>query len=87
MAVTYENKMVGGERLDGIKNSIQKNISCCRYALEEKKRVSILAKGTNTEGIISRLSWDDMEDIVWVETNDGKVKSFSGSQISKVRLL
>ena len=86
MAASYE-KMVGGERLNLIKKTIHRNVSCCRYALEHNQQVSILAKGLNTRGNITKISWDDLEDLVHVTTIEGKLERFSGSELTTVRLL
>ena len=86
MAENY-NKIINGERLNLIKNTIHKNVLCCKYALENKQQVSILAKGCHTQGNITKVGWDDMEDYICVATIDGKSERFSGSELTLVRLL
>ena len=58
-------KQIGGENLDRIKQSVQKNISCCRWAMANDKPVRVLASGQSIKAKVKRISWDDMEDVVW----------------------
>jgi len=80
-------EFVNGESLDRIESSVARNVSCCRYAMDSKKRVGILARGEYNTGIISRVWWDDMEDVISLKTDAGKSVTLSGSQISIVRLV
>ena len=80
-------EFVNGESLDRIESSVSRNVSCCRYAMDSKKRVGILARGEYNTGIISRVWWDDMEDIISLKTDTGRNVTLSGSQISIVRLV
>jgi len=80
-------EFVNGEYLSKIENSVSRNVSCCRYAMDSKKRVGILARGEYNTGIVSRVWWDDMEDVVSLKTDTGKNVTFSGSQITMVRLV
>ena len=75
------------ESLGGFDNSVSINVSCCRYAMESKKRVGILAKGEYNVGIITTVWWDDMEDVISMKTDAGKYVTLSGSQIALVRLV
>ena len=56
-------EFVNGEYLSKIENSVARNVSCCKYAMDSKKRVGILARGEYNTGLVSRVWWDDMEDI------------------------
>ncbi len=76
-----------GERLENIKDSIYKNVECCKYALQEKRQVGILGKGQYTVGTVTNVQWDDLEDRVIINTKDGKNKTFYGSEITTVRLV
>ena len=80
-------EFVNGESLDRIESSVSRNVSCCRYAMDSKKRVGILARGEYNIGIISRVWWDDMADIISLKTDTGRNVTLSGSQISIVRLV
>ena len=80
-------EFINGEYLKNIKNTVANNVSCCVYARDEKKRIGILAKGEYNVGVVSRVTWDDMEDIITLKTDAGKQIMFSGSQISLVRLV
>ncbi len=80
-------EFVHGESLDRIKNSVSRNVSCCRYAMTSKKRVGILARGEYNVGTITTVWWDDLEDKVSMKTDTGKYLTLSGSQISLVRLV
>lgn len=80
-------EFVNGEYLSKIENSVARNVSCCRYAMDSKRRVGILAKGEYTTGLVSRVWWDDMEDVISLKTDAGKSVTFSGSQITMVRLV
>ena len=80
-------EFVNGEYLSKIGNSVEKNVSCCKYAMDSKKRVGILARGEYNTGIISKVWWDDMEDVISLKTDSGKFMTLSGSQISMVRLV
>ncbi len=80
-------EFVNGESLDRIESSVARNVSCCRYAMDSKKRVGILARGEYNTGIISRVWWDDMEDVISLKTDAGKSVTLSGSQITMVRLV
>ena len=80
-------EFVNGEYLDRIESSVARNVSCCRYAMDSKKKVGILAKGEYNIGTISRVWWDDMEDLISLKTDTGKDVTLSGSQISIVRLV
>jgi|TARA_Y100000310_G_scaffold104507_1_gene102834 hypothetical protein len=76
-----------GERLENIKDSVYKNVECCKYALQEKRQVGILGKGQYTVGTVTNVQWDDLEDRVVINTKDGKNKTFYGSEITTVRLV
>ena len=76
-----------GERLENIKDSVYKNVECCKYALQEKRQVGILGKGQYTVGTVTNVQWDDLEDRVIINTKDGKNKTFYGSEITTVRLV
>ncbi|MAH43984.1 hypothetical protein CL614_10285 [archaeon] len=78
---------VGGEYLEKIQSSVQKNVSCCRWAMENNKSVGILASGKYIEAKVSKLTWDDMEDLVWVESTKGEKLRFTGSQLTTVRIV
>ena len=80
-------EFVNSEHLSTIENSVARHVSCCRYAMDSKKRVGILAKGEYNIGIISRVWWDDKEDVISLKTDTGKNVTLSGSQISIVRLV
>jgi len=80
-------EFVNGEYLSKIENSVARNVSCCRYAMDSKKRVGILAKGEYNIGLVSRVWWDDVEDLISLKTDTGKSVTLSGSQISIVRLV
>ena len=71
----------------GFEDTVAINVSCCRYAMDSKKRVGILAKGEYNIGIISRVWWDDKEDVISLKTDTGKNVTLSGSQISIIRLV
>ena len=77
---------VGGEYLERIQRSVQKNVSCCRWAMENDKRVGILASGKYIRARVNKLTWDDMEDLIWLETDTGIKYRFTGSQLTTVRL-
>ena len=76
----------GGERLSSIKDSISRNVACCRYAMENSCRVRLMGKGQITSGYVSKVTWDDMEDLVTIKTGDTH-KNFYGSEIATVRLI
>ena len=78
---------VGGEYLERIQQSVQKNVSCCRWAMENNKKVGILASGEFIKAKVSKLSWDDMEDLIWIESDEGKTYRFTGSQLTTVRIV
>ena len=80
-------EFVNGEYLERIQNTVARNVSCCRYAMDSKRKVGILAKGEYNIGTISRVWWDDMEDLISLKTDTGKNVTLSGSQISIVRLV
>ena len=75
-----------GERLDNIKESVSKNVACCRYAMKNSCQVRLLGKGQITSGYVSRVTWDDMEDLITIKTGDTH-KNFYGSEIATVRLI
>lgn len=76
----------GGEYLKNIKGTVQKNVECCKYALQNSCKVRILGKGQSTEGYVTRVTWDDMEDVININTGETN-KLFSGSEIATVRLI
>ena len=78
---------VNGEHLKNIRTSVASNVSCCVFARDENKRVGILARGEYNTGIISKVMWDDMEDIITLKTDTGKSIMLSGSQITMVRIV
>ena len=80
-------EFVNGEYLSKIENSVARNVSCCKYAMDSKKRVGILARGEYNTGLVSRVWWDDVEDLISLKTDTGKSVTLSGSQISIVRLV
>ena len=80
-------EFVNGESLDRIESSVARNVSCCRYAMDSKKRVGILARGEYNVGTITTVWWDELEDKVSMKTDAGKNVTLSGSQISLVRLV
>ena len=79
--------ILNGERFDSIKDSVYKNVECCKYALQEKRKVGILGKGQYTVGTVTNVHWDDLEDRIVINTKDGVNKSFYGSEIATVRLV
>ena len=78
-------KQIGGENLDRIKQSVQKNISCCRWAMDNDKPVRVLASGQSITAKVKRISWDDMEDVVWFETESGRKFNYTGSRMTTVK--
>ena len=76
-----------GESFDSIKDSVYKNVECCKYALQQNRKVGILGKGQYTVGTVINVHWDDLEDRVIINTKDGVNKSFYGSEIATVRLV
>ena len=80
-------EFVNGEYLSKIENSVARNVSCCKYAMDSKKRGGILARGEYNTGLVSRVWWDDMEDIISLKTDKGTYLTLSGSQITMVRLV
>ena len=76
----------GGEYLKNIKGAVQKNVECCKYALQNSCKVRILGKGQSTEGYVTRVTWDDMEDVININTGETN-QIFSGSEIATVRLI
>ena len=79
--------ILNGERFDSIKESVYRNIECCRYAHEAKLEVGILAKSQYTVGTVTNIHWDDLEERVVINTKDGISKTFYGSEITTARLV
>lgn len=79
-------KTINGEYLDKLHKSVQKNISCCRWAMDNDKSVRVLASGQSIKAKVKRISWDDMEDVVWFETESGKKFNYTGSHMTLVKV-
>ena len=79
-------KQIGGENLDRIKQSVQKHIYCCRCAMDNDKPVRVLASGQSITAKVKRISWDDMEDVVWFETESGRKFNYTGSRMTTVKV-
>ena len=45
-------EFVNGEYLSKIENSVARNVYCCKYAMDSKKRVGILARGEYNTGFV-----------------------------------
>lgn len=79
--------ILNGERFESIKDSVYKNVECCKYALQEKRQVALLGKGQFIVGTVCTVQWDDFEDRIVINTKNGDSKSFYGSEITTVRLI
>ncbi len=77
---------VNGEYLERIQEMVQRNISCCRWAMDNNKSVRVLASGQSIVAKVRKISWDDMEDIVWFESENGKKFNYSGSHMTTVKV-